>query len=237
MRVKGLQPGLKIQDVEFEVKAANDGYTLSGYGSVFGVVDSYREVVDAGAFVDSIAQLKSKGRPLPMLWQHRSAELIGTWDLDKIKEDTRGLYMEGNLLKGVQVAEEARIRALAKAVSGLSIGYYVREDSRDQVTGLTHLKKLDLVETSLVTFPANEDARVDGVKFALDRGRLPPVKDFEAWLRREAGLSQTQAKLVITKGFAELHRREVGAENEVAALKSASEDLAGLLGALDKPLF
>lgn len=227
---------LRLRDVEFEVKAeGEDGYRLVGHGSVFGVMDSYREVVDPGAFKESLAERKKKDRPLPMLWQHRSGEPLGVWDV--AEEDKKGLYLEGNLIKGVQRAEEARLLAKAKAVSGLSIGYWVREDTTDQVERVTHLKRLDLVETSVVTFPANDEARIDGVKFMLSNGQLPAVKEFELFLRREAGLSRTQASLVVTKGFAELHRRESGAGDEDGGLKAAIDELRSAAAAFNGPLF
>lgn len=222
-----------LEDLEVKAAADGQGYSLTGYGSVFGVKDSYGEVVVAGAFKASIAEIKAKGRKLPMLWQHRSAEPIGVWE--SMREDEKGLRLEGTILKGVQVAEEAYIRAKAGAVSGLSIGYYVRDSSPDEKTRIVSLKKLDLIETSLVTFPANDDARVDAVKFMLAEGQLPSVKEFERFLRREAGLSRTAASLVMTRGYAELFRRESegGADEPqslpspvAAALKEARAALA-----------
>lgn len=216
---------VQVRDFDLEgleVKAAgDDGYTLSGYGSVFGVEDSYGDVVAPGAFNESLAAMAKKGRKLPMLWQHRTAEPIGVWNV--LKEDKRGLYMEGSLLKGVQVSEEARIRAQAGAVTGLSIGYYTRASSKDEKTGIITLTKLDLVETSLVTFPANDDARVDAVKFMLAEGSLPTLKDFERFLRCEAGLSKTAARLVVTRGYAELCRRESEGNNDETASDEANE--------------
>jgi len=222
-----------LSDVEVKANDNGEGYSMTGYGSVFDVEDSYKEVVVAGAFKESIAEIKQKGRKLPMLWQHRSSEPIGVWDV--MREDKRGLYLEGTILKGVQVAEEAYIRAKAGAVSGLSIGYYVRDSSIDEKTRVVTLKKLDLVETSLVTFPANDDARVDAVKFMLAEGTLPDVREFERFLRCEAGLSKSQARLIVTKGYAELFRREAGsdqAENRISGgqdLKAALEAVRSIL--------
>lgn len=229
-----------LEELEVKAKADGDGYRLTGYGSVFGVQDSYSEVVAKGAFLESIAERGRTKRKLPMLWQHRSAEPIGVWDT--MKEDSRGLYLEGDLLKGVQVAEEARIRAEAGAVTGLSIGYYVRDSSRDEKTGVVTLKRVDLIETSLVTFPANDDARVEAVKFMLSEGSLPDVKGFERFLRREAGFSKTQAALIVTKGFAELVRRESGSDDDQTRttpsgeIRSALDAIASVRSILAKPL-
>lgn len=204
----GRQIRLRDFDLDLEVKAEGDGYRLSGYGSVFGELDSYSEIVAKGAFRDTLKDIRQKGRKLPMLWQHRSAEPIGIWDV--LREDDRGLYVEGTLLKGVQVAEEARIRAQAGAVTGLSIGYWVRESSRDEVTGIRTLKKLDLVETSLVTFPANDEARVDGVKFVLSHGGKPTIRDFEEAIRREFGFSKTAAATIASRGYGAWAGRDSG---------------------------
>lgn len=237
MRIKNAQR-LRVSaapGAEFKATAVNDDeFTVEGYGSVFGTVDSYGEVVAKGAFLDSLREIKATGRKLPMLWQHRSGTPIGVWD--EHKEDDRGLWMKGRLIKGVQAAEEARLLALAGAISGLSIGYWVRDDSTDEKTRITTLKRLDLVETSLVTFPANDDARVDAVKFALAHGGLPTVRDFETVLRREVGLSKSQARIVVSKGFAALARMESDAD-AVKEIVHAFEGLDDVLSAASKPLF
>jgi len=134
---------LKIRDFDLQVKAVSDDGTFSGYGSVFGVVDSYREIVAKGAFAKSLSDIKKKGRPVPVLWQHRSGQPIGVYE--KLVEDETGLYVEGRLLKDdVSQAKEAYALMKAGAVSGLSIGYYVREDAFDQKSRVRDLIKLDL---------------------------------------------------------------------------------------------
>jgi hypothetical protein len=49
-----------------------------------------------------------------------------------------------------------------------------------------------------VTFPANDPARVTGVKAD---GDLPTEREFERWLRRDGGFTDEQAKTVIAKGL------------------------------------
>ncbi|MFV3415307.1 HK97 family phage prohead protease [Pseudomonas sp. NY15436] len=197
---------LKIRDFDLHVKTVSDDGLFSGYGSVFGVVDSYLEIVAPGAFTESLAEIASKGRPVPVLWQHRSDQPVGVWT--NLKEDDRGLFGDGKLiLDGVPRAIEAHALMKAGAVSGLSIGYYVRESSRDEKTGVRTLTKLDLVEISLVTFPANDDARVDTIKSKLAHGSLPSLPEFEQLLR-EAGFSKTQAAVIANRGLKHLLRSE-----------------------------
>jgi len=180
--------------------------TFKGYASVFGNVDSYGEVVEKGAFLESIARIKESGDPLPVLWQHNSATPIGGSDV--LAEDDTGLLTEGWLMvNDIPQAKSAHALMQRRVVKGLSIGYYVEESSFNEKTGIRTLKKLDLVEYSVVTFPANELAQVDSVKSILRDGRLPTLKDFEGFLR-ESGFSKTQAAAIAGGGLSKLLRSE-----------------------------
>ena len=50
---------LKHLDFPFEVKTVEEDGTFTGYGSVFGVKDSYDEIVAPGAFAESLAAHKA----------------------------------------------------------------------------------------------------------------------------------------------------------------------------------
>jgi len=211
---------LKIRDFDLSVKSEGASGEFVGYGSVFGVMDSYREIVEPGAFAESIAEINRKGRPVPVLWQHRSGEPIGVYDA--LREDGTGLQVEGRLAIGkVSRADEAHALMQMGAVSGLSIGYYVREDSFDEKTRVRSLKTLDLVEVSLVTFPANDEARVDTIKSKLAHGTLPTLREFEMLLR-EQGFSKNQAAMIAIRGLKTLLSRgdsdDDGAKSIAAAL-------------------
>lgn len=210
---------LKVRDFTLSVKAADvkvDG-TFTGYGSVFGVKDSYDEVVAPGAFAESLDELASKGRRVPILWQHRTSEPIGIYD--DLVEDEHGLKVGGQLaIDFDDLARRAHGHMKMGSVTGLSIGYWVRESSYDEKTGIRTLRKLDLVEVSLVTFPANDDARVDAVKFKLAHGQLPTLPEFERILR-EAGFSKTQAAVVANRGLPHLLRSESEGAGDLKSLK------------------
>ncbi|GGA75953.1 hypothetical protein GCM10011385_32470 [Nitratireductor aestuarii] len=184
--------GLRIADVD------RDG-TFSGYASVFGRVDLGREVVERGAFVESIDRRGAGG--IRMLFQHDPAQPIGTWQ--KIKEDARGLYVVGRLAPGVARASEVLELMRNKAIDGLSIGFRTIQSTKDARTGVRHIRKADLWEISVVTFPMNPEARIERVKGCPG---LPSTRDFERWLLRDAGLTRSEAKTVIAKGFAYLQR-------------------------------
>ncbi len=183
----------KTLDFGFELKLAKDDGTFDGYGSVFNVTDGGGDVVAPGAFADSLAQQKAAGRMPAMLWQHRPSEPIGVYT--SMEEDSVGLKVSGKLaLKTSRGAEAYELMKMG-ALSGMSIGYRSRDDSYDRVTGVRTLKKLDLVELSLVTFPMNDASRVSSVKTIEE---LKNLRDAEDYLR-ESGLSRSAAVAFIAR--------------------------------------
>ncbi|WP_420102143.1 HK97 family phage prohead protease [Bosea sp. (in: a-proteobacteria)] len=180
-------------------KAAGSDGTFAGYASVWGVTDSYREIVAKGAFLESLADTEAKGRKLPILWQHRGDEPIGQWNA--LREDEHGLYGEGELwLDDAPYARLAKRGMASGAISGLSIGYFVRADSYDETARVRTLTKLDLREISVVTDPANDEARVDTIKAKLAAGELLTERDFGKLLR-ERGFSRADADAIAGGGF------------------------------------
>jgi HK97 family phage prohead protease len=198
----------KTRAFDLELKSVKADGTFSGYASVWGVVDSYREAMAPGAFTESLAETKAKGRTLPILWQHRQDEPIGQWDV--LREDEHGLFGEGTLW--TEEAAYARIahRGMkAHAITGISIGYYTREDSFDEKTRVRTLKRVDLVEASVVTNPANDEARVDTIKAKLAAGELITDREFGRLLK-DRGFSRSDADEIANVGFKTWAAREPG---------------------------
>jgi HK97 family phage prohead protease len=196
LRFKSAGAELATKSIALDLKALNDDGSFEGYGSVFGVVDSYREVVKPGAFMASLAKRKAKG--IKLLWQHDASQPIGIWD--DLAEDSKGLWGKGRLLKDVSArAAEAYGLLKAGALDGLSIGYReVKTEPDADKPGIVNLLELDLREISIVTFAANEKARVETVKSLLTAGELPTVRQFEEHLR-DAGFSKTLAAAIAGK--------------------------------------
>lgn len=185
---------IRSRDFAFEVKSIDEDGTFGGYGSVFGVTDSYNEIVERGAFLDSLAAHKAKGTMPALLWQHRSSEPLGVFTL--MEEDSVGLKVEGRIALKTQRGAEAYELLKMRAISGLSIGFIPREETRDKVSGITTIKKLDLWETSLVTFPANDAARIQTVKSISE---INDIRSLESLLCDAWGLSKREAMAVISK--------------------------------------
>jgi uncharacterized protein len=175
----------------FEVKADDDDTgIIRGYGSVFGNVDTYGDTVAPGAFQKTISDAKSGNGPWPvMLSQHNQTTPIGIWT--GMDEDSKGLKLKGKLALNTNKGAEAYNLLKMKprpAFNGLSIGYRAKDfelhRSGSGPTGAKRtLKSVDLVECSLVTFPADKFARVASVKSGFDievEGEAMSMADFAA---------------------------------------------------------
>lgn len=207
----------KNSGVPLDVKAVSDSGEIEGYASVFGVVDSYNEVVEPGAFVDSLVKNKRTGRKVKMLYQHDPSQPIGVWD--DLAEDSKGLWVKGRLLIA-QSPKAAEVHGLLKgeALDGLSIGYRtIKSEPKEGKPGVISLVKLDLLENSIVTFAANERARVEVVKSILDAGNMPTIREFEGALR-ELGFSKSRAE-AFAKACTPLLRGEPEAKADEQVVK------------------
>lgn len=137
--------------------SVENGVEISGYASLFGKADQGGDVVETGAYAQSLRSLSGKGGRVKMLWQHDPSQPIGVWD--EVREDKDGLYVKGRILRDVAKGREAAALIEAGAIDGLSIGYRtVRATKNDK--GGRLLSELELWEVSLVTFPMLPDARV-----------------------------------------------------------------------------
>lgn len=164
---KGNSMNLKTKT--FDVKAADNG-TITGYASTWiREPDSYGDIVAKGAFAESIENIKSTGKVLPLLFNHNSDDLgayIGT--VTDLEEDDHGLKFEATFdatPEGQRARELAMTGRLAKfsfAYDVLDQGTVTLEDGREA----NELRKLNIHEVSLVMYPANPDTSVLSVKLS-----------------------------------------------------------------------
>ncbi len=138
-----------------------DGF-FSGYASVFGEIDLGKDTIERGAFRNCLVERGATG--VRMLYQHDPAEPIGAWRT--IREDARGLYVEGALSPGVARSREVLSLMKSGALDGLSIGFRTVKARTDAKTGVRKILEADLWEISVVTFPMLPSARVSNVKHA-----------------------------------------------------------------------
>lgn len=215
--------GREVRSFAFELKATGDDGTIEGYGSVFGVKDNYDDVIAPGAYKSSLAAHKSAGTMPAMLWQHDSSVPIGVWT--EMVEDEKGLRIKGRLALDTVKGKEAHALMKMGALNGLSIGFVSKQWTYDRQTEVRTLTEVDLWEVSLVTFPANEKARVTNVK-AADVAGIKTIRQAEQALR-DAGFTADAAKALIAE-VKRIALDERDAHGAAAAMKAADRLLNSL---------
>ena len=208
-------------DVGFEIKSVNADGTVEGYGSVFGVKDSYADVIQKGAFDKSIGAHKEAKSMPALLWQHDASQPIGIWT--EMSEDANGLKLKGKLAMDTVKGKEAHALLKMGAINGLSIGFMTKQSKYDEKTEIRTLTEVELWEVSLVTFPANTKARVTQVKSA-DEMQTP--KDAERILR-DSGFSKADATAFVSCVLRMGEQRSDSADSTTEA--KAAEKLLRLL--------
>lgn len=188
-------------ETEFKSEKSNDdSMTFSGYGAYFNNVDSYGDVILPGAFKDNVSRAK-KGEYPVMLSQHGMDDYTPVGVFTKIVEDEKGLYVEGKLANTTMGRDLYELMKMTPrpAIKGMSIGYRVTEaeypagknDSKFPKGCYRKIKSADVLEISIVTFPANKKATITNVKSEF------VIRDAEKALR-EAGYSANEAKTIIS---------------------------------------
>lgn len=157
---------LTIKTKSFKVKAeeseeSGSGYFV-GYASVFGNVDSYGEVMEKGAFSDTLKEWE--GRKIPVFYGHDLTDPMNNIGyVESAEEDDTGLLVRcvvdtegpGNGPIVYKLLKEGRI-------DRMSFGFYVND--ADHKGGVTYIKKVSLLEVSVVPAPANPEAAISEVK-------------------------------------------------------------------------
>ena len=166
--------------------------SIEGYASVFGGVDSYGDTIEKTAF-DSV--IKSGQKPL-MFYQHNRWSIpIGVWE--EMSVDEKGLKVKGRLNLELEEAREVYSALKFGSLNGMSIGFRMKDkDYEYDDDDICHIKNIsELLEISIVNFPADKEARIENVK-SEDRD-LNDIRDCEHYLR-DLGISKKMAQKLIS---------------------------------------
>lgn len=172
---------------ECEIKFANGKPSqFTGYASKFGNVDSDGDVVVAGAF-DQV--IKNSAKPKMFFNHNHYAVPIGKYS--HLETDEVGLIAHGEFTSGISMAKDVQAAMQDGTVDGLSWGGLVHRDDTEWRDDGTRLIKVvsTLPEISVVSFPSNDEARVDLGTFKSALHQCETIRDFERFLR-DAGAFQ-----------------------------------------------
>jgi len=206
------------QYLNFEIKQVTKKGEFTGLAAAFGNIDQQKEIIMPGAFEESIAKFQDDPTSIAILSQHDQRMPVGK--LTEIKEITEGLFVRGQMALEIEEAEKTRKLVVAKLINHLSIGFKVIDSEFDKDTGVLIIKKVDLLEFSFVTIPANRSAKILSMKNneqdqvvskkeITDLDNIETLRDAEAYLRHE-GLSKNKATAIVS-----IIKRQLLSESEV----------------------
>jgi len=152
----------KLEFKSFDItehKADESGnLIITGYGAFFGNLDSYKDIIAAGAFAETLAE---KGERIAFCYQHDIWNPIGK--IQEIKEDNQGLWLKVMLSAA---EEDIQTKVREGILKEMSIGYRVVDSVEEMRNSepVRILKKINLYEISLVTIAANPLATIQSMK-------------------------------------------------------------------------
>lgn len=151
---------LRFKNFDIQEKKEDDkgNLTISGYGAVFGNVDSYGDIIEKGAFVKTLSERNGR---IAFCYQHDIWNPIGK--ILSIYEDEYGLKL--NVM--ISAAEDDIQTKIREGIlKEMSIGYRTmnsKSEVRDGVD-VNVLTEIKLIEVSLVTVAANPLAVIEKMK-------------------------------------------------------------------------
>ena len=218
----------KAEDEKKKVK----GTLIKGYAST-PTKDRYDDVVEPAAFAESI-QNDYRKNPI-ILFQHKHDRPIGKATYMSI--DEKGLYLEGLI---VDPDVESKIQA--GILKTFSIGYIPKEwefqdkdgrvldpknsDDREEIwygqDTVRVIKKLELVENSIVSVPANPDALFDlakSVKSFFENEKPESLPE----LKKESIIKSNNNQPIMKKENNLLEKKEEEAQEETQKEETQEE--------------
>lgn len=193
-----------LQLSDTRLKFASDGArSFTGYASVFGTIDDVGDTIHKGAFTDVL----SRSDVVKMYFNHgwKQGQLpIGKM---RLQEDDYGLRVIGaEFTEGIRMADEVAYAVKHGTVDGLSVAISADSNGvKRKAAGVGHdwFRVKNLREVSVVADPANDPARIDSVKAALEAAKS--LKEIEAVLRDEGRFSRADACALVARVKALAH--------------------------------
>ena len=163
----------------FEVKAGEDGKMLHivAYGAGINNIDRVGDEIAPTAFDN---WLRSEDKALcQFCYQHNYDQIIGKFDYDAFRVDDKGLLFEADLLP-TSWGKDAEVLIKEGILKEFSIGYYPMNWHWKQTADgeIRVLDEIALREISIVTIPANPEARLVSAKNAPEQKDDPAAIDY-----------------------------------------------------------
>ena len=154
-------------------------------------------------------------KKLPMFYEHDHTSIIGEWT--GLKADEHGVVGEGVLYTETTKGSDVYKLMKRNAVSSVSIGFRSADFEKNDEGGRT-FNEIELVETSVVLNPANDQAQIMSVKS--DDGFIETAALKKHLI--EGGLTKAECEALFLngwKGLKMLRETDIKAETLAEALK------------------
>ena len=176
--------GTKSTPAKFKFDGLSEG-EFYGYASVFGNKDSDGDIVVPGAYARTLAEWKSKGNPIPLLWGHVTSDPdFNVGEIVSAEEDDRGLKVHGRIdMESPKGPQTYRLLKSGR-VNNMSFAYAVTKGAFSAEKSAYEIKDVDLFEVSIVPIGANALTEILAVKTATEAlakaGRALSAKNLAA---------------------------------------------------------
>ena len=201
----------------FEIKAAEEGGSITGYFSTYDrIPDAYGDVIAKGAFTETIKAREASGHPFPLCWNHDLDQIIGK--VESIQDTEKGPLMTASFFD-TPLAQEKRAIVKSGVVYQFSFAYDVLEAGPVELSDgvkANELRKLDLFEVSIVPIPANPRAVATEIK-----GAEPETKETEP--EEKSGRRNSAADEAAIRGAIEALQRVLGEFDDADEDKTEEE--------------
>lgn len=145
--------------LQFKIDSFNEEEGIfSGYGAVFGNIDSGGDIIEPGAFTKTLAEGWERVKILAL---HNDCWLPIGRPLE-LREDVNGLFLSAKV-SDTSMGKDIKVLLKDGVLNELSIGYDPVVFDYDS-DGIRHLREVKLWEVSLVTWAMNPAAMVTGYK-------------------------------------------------------------------------
>lgn len=176
---------MEFKSLKFDAAMIDpDERTFEGYAAAYGNVDSDNDVIEHGAFSKSIKE-GFPAKRIKVLWQHEADTPIGL--PIEMREDSRGLWVKSRISR-TRKGDEAIELMRDGVIDRMSVGFSIPGGkSSIDGQGIRHIYEGKLFEYSLVTWPANDQAIITGVK---------TLKEMREFAENESLSSKTRKELL-----------------------------------------
>jgi hypothetical protein len=228
----------KMEHIAAEIKfmdQSDSGISkITGYAAVFGNEDSHGDIIEKGAFTNTIQSFLSRKVNLYSSHSLDARDMLGT--VTKMQEDDFGLYFEAEI-SSAPSAQDLAIKAREGHLNEVSIGFFItdKELIKDaQGRRIRHIKEIELIEISLVSRASNPKARTLLVK---EETYMSEENNKEVEIKEEVNeVVETEVKSEVVETEIKQEKEALMEEKNFELIEKMAKQIADMEAALAAPV-